>query len=618
MKNIETKQLTKIFSIAIGFGLSLFTIPSVQAASYNFVPSTGTMLAECNQTIDIFINTTGQSSKAADIEILYNPSQVLINDSDSNTPGVQIGEGSAFEGYYGNDVTQGMGRIRMTGVSFISAVTSNQLFATINYTFIPGSGNTVNFDIRFDGVGVTVDSNIADSTTHTDILTSVTDAQFVFEDINCDTDQSGGDQQTTPTPVPTIFDIPTPTPNPNTTPVFPVPSATPGDTNGGGGGNGNQNPPSNSTPAIAPTPVIDLNYIKNRIDQILEDNIAPPGTSNNIPPGTIIETRKNQSIDQAITDCLNVIPLMDRITTSPTATQAVTYTIGVAALLQLFLPYLNILNTPSLILNVLNFLLGKGQKRPWGLIADSTTLQPIAFAVCKLYLGGTLTLIDQTVSDLEGKYGFPITPGNYRLEILKKGYEKFIKEINVGDKEKGYVYDINLFQENLRLKPTTANSTLRNIENHAIGLYHKVLPLLFVFGFLLSFVSAFRFGGILNWMILIIYFALIIINVLSKMSVKQGYSAIVDSKTMLRVPNALIKVYDITTGNLVDTKITNNNGYFEFWGDPGEYALDVSRRGYKFPSENNEYPLVKLDQKPMLIINLNKGENNLKLFIDPY
>ena len=161
---------------------------TIFAASFDFNPATNQYTSGCKNSINIMADATAKDSNAADIELYYNPNEIVILDSVSNIPGLQIKPGDAYETYFGNDVNTTTGRIRLAGASFVSSLSSRKVFASIEFTSKTGISST-SFSIKFDGAGATLDSNIADASTSDDLLTSVTNGTYTFTTGNCTSDK---------------------------------------------------------------------------------------------------------------------------------------------------------------------------------------------------------------------------------------------------------------------------------------------------------------------------------------------------------------------------------------------------------------------------------------------
>ncbi len=192
LKNIQILR-PKAASIGLavsGLFLGILSCSSlfVSAASFDFNPTSGQLLAGCKTGLNIDANATGQTSNAADIEVQYNPNEIDILDSDSSIPGIQIKAGNAYETYFGNDVNSSLSRIRLAGASFVGNLTSRKTFATIEFQSKPGVTST-SFQIKFSGVGATLDSNIADSSTSDDLLSSVGNGSYTFKTDFCQADK---------------------------------------------------------------------------------------------------------------------------------------------------------------------------------------------------------------------------------------------------------------------------------------------------------------------------------------------------------------------------------------------------------------------------------------------
>lgn len=174
------------------FLISSFLFPStINAATFSFSPSTGSFGNGCQSSIDIRLDATGQSTNAADIIIDYNPSLVEIIDADTGSTGTQITTGSVYTNYFGNIVDTNTGVIRLTGASFNTFFTTSGVFGSIQFRPLTSSG-TATFSIRFTGANPynSLDSNIADSLTSNDLLSSVTNGSYTLTSTSCTSDNT--------------------------------------------------------------------------------------------------------------------------------------------------------------------------------------------------------------------------------------------------------------------------------------------------------------------------------------------------------------------------------------------------------------------------------------------
>jgi len=208
------KNILRIISIIFLLGFLFLQFNSYTKAATDgvfrmAVPNSGNLIQGCSYSADIRVNSGTNNSNAADAIILFDPSKIEILDSLPAIAGTQIKPGVAYEVYpsAGNLVDQTNGIIRLSGVSLSSNFNGEDIFGTIQFRSKPGATNGT-FTIRFDGLGATLDSNIAETNTSTDVLGSKVDANFTFSPGSCISD-------TTP---PNIIFI-TPTNNQSNVPI---------------------------------------------------------------------------------------------------------------------------------------------------------------------------------------------------------------------------------------------------------------------------------------------------------------------------------------------------------------------------------------------------------------
>ncbi len=63
------------------------------------------------------------------------------------------------------------------------------------------------------------------------------------------------------------------------------------------------------------------------------------------------------------------------------------------------------------------------RRRPWGTVYDSVTKQPLDPAYLSLVSTSLGGVVQTAITDLEGRYGFLVAPGTYRLEANKTHYQ---------------------------------------------------------------------------------------------------------------------------------------------------------------------------------------------------
>jgi hypothetical protein len=279
------------------------------------------------------------------------------------------------------------------------------------------------------------------------------------------------------------------------------------------------------------------------------------------------------------------------------------------------LPLIYLLTVPGLAGKFIAYLFGRRTTSPWGVVTDAVSGKPIPFAICQLFIAGSQYKLNQTITDLEGRYGFVINPGEYRLEIKQSGYEHFAKDIIMKEGDESYVYDV-------QLNPVGHNYSdnvtfLDRFFNGFKIIYREISKFIFIIGAISSIIAILIDFNLLNLILFSIYLAIFIYFLAPKIFKKPKYASVINSMSNLRIPFAQIKIFEPITWKLVDSQVSNYNGYFDFFGQPGRYAILIAARGYKFPSVKNTFPLSSAKYNGMILVDLRKGRNKLDVYMDP-
>lgn len=727
--------------LAGAFLLLLAQFSAVSASSFYFNPSAQSIPKQCTRRVDIMINTQGEDSNAADIEINYNPAQLEIVDSNANQSGIQLEPGDAYETYFGNIVDNATGVAKLAGGSFIDNFDGVGRFATVQFRS-KGATASANFTIKFNSVGDTLDSNIARASDSLDTLNSVTNANLTFNNNPCVADTTGptitfnsptngqvnvgsganvvftvadaGVGVDINTVVLTINGVPYTVNTPGVTYTGTPASYTitvPGSVHGNSiltdvtnilrvdaidnAGNASSRTISVNAPPVADTvpPVVEFvqpvdefdNFdqnqpiifnvsdagsgvnigsiqvmINDKIFTIADSNFTYTGSPSSYTitisnyAGAIQNKKVNKLIIRAYDfagnlreTALGVGVCIDndegptftsgganpgQICLGPTVnipssgivkdflesagtpgTFAALSLIGLAITL---LPWLNSLNLPALLINLIGAIVRKRTANAWGSIYDKRTAKPLALSTIRIYSAGTTNVIAQAVSDMDGKYRIVVAQGSYRIEVMHPGYRPYSREFTV--REAGGVLAMNIPM----LDVSTVNKTQASIWKYRIRKYLGDLatvmrPALLFFGFAFSTVALIISPNLLNLVIVIIYFIIFAIYIIAYIN-SQRFGVVLDSETGYRIPAAVVKIYDAKKLEVVDNQVTNALGQFDFYGDPGEYLLLVAAWGYNFPSNSqHNVNIVEKGIARFIKVRLQKGRNRIQILLDP-
>lgn len=89
--------------------------------------------------------------------------------------------------------------------------------------------------------------------------------------------------------------------------------------------------------------------------------------------------------------------------------------------------------------------------------------------------------------------------------------------------------------------------------------------------------------------------------------VTPSWGIVYDSKTKRPVENTIVRIFDAEYHKVLETKVTDEEGRFEFLVKPGKYYLTATKEGYRFPSkvkENYHGEPISIEKKTKALINV--------------
>lgn len=283
-------------------------------------------------------------------------------------------------------------------------------------------------------------------------------------------------------------------------------------------------------------------------------------------------------------------------------------------------PLFNISNLMLIIANVILLFAMFKSRRSFGFIRDKFSKEAIKFTPFKILLGASTNISYRGLSDTEGRYSFPVVSGSYRIEVTKEGYQPYSKKINVNPLNifTNYVEDIELdpiTTQKYDLKPSIGFEWTYKILPTVLKLYPAILASGLVNLFYIMFGEANRLYVSISSSIYIVY---IFIYFFYLVKPRPQLFEIVDSENGLRIPNVLIKLIDPKTSKLIDTKITNHDGFFESAIHRGDFAIFISHPGYFYPSKfMANHRRVNISSRDLLLVSLKPNGPKRTIYLDP-
>ncbi len=239
-------------------------------------------------------------------------------------------------------------------------------------------------------------------------------------------------------------------------------------------------------------------------------------------------------------------------------------------------------------LQLLQLLGLKKKRKPWGVVFNSQTGQPIPYVMVRILEKKYNRVVERSVTDNQGRYGFLVKPGEYYITCSKRGYkfpsaqktstfyEKiyFGGEIKIADEKQSVAF-------NIPLDPLIKASLGWSIWIKIIRLnriLQKLRLSILVAGIILSIVMMIVAYELIYLLSLIFYILIGILEIYRSHKAKP-YGVVTDNYNH-PIDLAVIRVYQKKTNRLTETDVTDRDGRFRFLVAPGVYYITAVKPGY--------------------------------------
>ncbi len=338
--------------------------------------------------------------------------------------------------------------------------------------------------------------------------------------------------------------------------------------------------------------------------------LTVPETDSN---GNVVYKSIFQNIEDGITNSSIVPGAIKSFVTSNGLPATISFGVFLVTFVPLILSLLPIFLAPELLYALLASIFGE-KKDVIGIIYDKKTTKAIPLATVRVFKSGSTQLLAQKVSDLEGRYGFILSEGRYRLSVVQDGYLEFIQEFDISN-------DVALFAKDIPLernKSIKIGARLRLILKSIRDFLLKYSIWLSVVGWLFAAIAFYLRRSALDLGLLIFYSVIILLFIIIKIRNRnKKWGLVKNSRNGLAVSGAFVRIFDSKRA-LRDTQITDQDGRYAFFVDPGEYTLSVNAYNYKFPSDKQMSEVKNVESTNFL--GYSAGESkwvDKQIFIDP-
>ena len=243
------------------------------------------------------------------------------------------------------------------------------------------------------------------------------------------------------------------------------------------------------------------------------------------------------------------------------------------------------------------FLYGVGLKkrnRPWGVVYDSITKQPLdpVYVVLTDLEGKEIAT---SITDMDGRYGFLVEPGVYKIKVNKNNYifpsdklmgkssDELYSDIYWGDyfeiKNSGEV-----IAKNIPMDPTGFNwNEFAKKEQGKMKYYHardviisRISEVFSIVGFLISFVILLVLPKPYNVIVFCLYIVLFVLRRTKLIRNKKG--SVVNDKTGVPLSYGILRVYSMTTGVEVAHRVLDKKGNYYLLIGNGNYMVSLDKK----------------------------------------
>jgi len=260
------------------------------------------------------------------------------------------------------------------------------------------------------------------------------------------------------------------------------------------------------------------------------------------------------------------------------------------------------------------------KRKPWGVVYDSVTKEPVVRAVVRLWESKHGTLVDTVVTDINGIFKLTPKKGAYVLKIAMPGYS-FPSKLVSKDTDSGYtnIYSgevINIEEDadqimvsipiDPEVKSQKRNSIYKLMESLKAFLL-LINPIILIAGFIYSAVVTVMYPNTFNYIVLGFYFITFSFKLWAYTSKQKTYGIVTDIEGKV-VSGLEIGLFDKEFNTLIARTFSNRNGAYNFVVKNTDYYLQVLDSTYKL--------LDKRATKDGVLVDKNYKRSNVRLITE--
>ncbi len=219
------------------------------------------------------------------------------------------------------------------------------------------------------------------------------------------------------------------------------------------------------------------------------------------------------------------------------------------------------------------------KRKPWGKVIDKLTGRPVPLAAVRIYSAEFKKMLDAHLTDASGRFDALVLPGLYDVRVLKKGYQKFQQD-NIRISSEGQILNLEI-----ALSPLTEVLSAEYIGKMRIlqilkNFLRMANPLVLFVGTIISFVVMAVLPTNFNYSVFWLYLILDGLQLYFAYHLKKPFGTVIDAASKDPLPLSVIRIFDDGRNWLLETKVSDRIGRFNFLLVPGNYYLTCDRNNY--------------------------------------
>ncbi len=267
----------------------------------------------------------------------------------------------------------------------------------------------------------------------------------------------------------------------------------------------------------------------------------------------------------------------------------------------------------QLFFSILSFLGLRKKGKPYGVIYNSVTKEPINKAIVRIY-NNQGKLVRTDVTNIYGVFTADLEPGKYRFQVHAPGF-KFPSTL-LGNTSSDAPYQ-NLYYGDLTkiekedpefsipldpIKVPKYKSTIVKLRSTIGKIIKFISPILLAVGFTTTLFTLLKYNDLYSKILMALYIPSIILTLHTIFSKVKKYGLIMSNKKQ-PLKGVEIGLKELNYDKIIGKRATDENGLYRFIVSPGSYELVILNNNYSSPEDLkiSEGPRIFNKNNPMVI-----------------